>query len=92
MRDVLMRPRHPYTLGMLASTVHGQPRDKDIEAIPGSPPDMRRLARGCSFAPRCRYAEQECIAAVPAAIDMTPGHPVACIKASNLQQPRIAAS
>src|SRR5437588_1347646 len=42
-RDVLMRPRHPYTLGMLASTVHGQARDKDIEAIPGSPPDMRRL-------------------------------------------------
>ncbi|MEN3382708.1 MAG: peptide/nickel transport system ATP-binding protein, partial [Hyphomicrobiales bacterium] len=37
-RDVLMRPRHPYTLGMLASTVHGQPRDRDIEAIPGSPP------------------------------------------------------
>jgi peptide/nickel transport system ATP-binding protein len=91
-RDVLMRPRHPYTLGMLASTVHGQPRDKDIEAIPGSPPDMRRLARGCSFAPRCRYAEQQCIEAVPAAIDVTPGHPVACIKASNLQQPRIAAS
>jgi peptide/nickel transport system ATP-binding protein len=91
-RDVLMRPRHPYTLGMLASTVHGQPRDRDIEAIPGSPPDMRRLARGCSFAPRCRYAEQDCIAAVPAAIDVTPGHPVACIKASNLQQPRIVAS
>src|SRR5260221_8789255 len=79
-RDVLMHPRHPYTLGMLASTVHGQPRDKDIEAIPGSPPDMRRLARGCSFAPRCRYAEQECISAVPAAVDVTPGHPVACIK------------
>jgi peptide/nickel transport system ATP-binding protein len=80
-RDVLMRPRHPYTLGMLASTVHGQPRDRDIEAIPGSPPDMRRLARGCSFAPRCRYAEQECIAAVPVATEVTPGHPVACIKA-----------
>jgi peptide/nickel transport system ATP-binding protein len=91
-RDVLMRPRHPYTLGMLASTVHGQPRDKDIEAIPGSPPDMRRLARGCSFAPRCRYAEQECISAVPVATEVTPGHPVACIKASNLQQPRIALS
>ena len=90
--DVLMRPRHPYTLGMLASTVHGQPRDKDIEAIPGSPPDMRRLSRGCSFAPRCRYAEQECIEAVPAPTEVTPGHPVACIKASNLPQPRIAVS
>jgi peptide/nickel transport system ATP-binding protein len=87
-RDVLMRPQHPYTLGMLASTVHGQSRDKDIEAIPGSPPDMRRLPPGCSFAPRCRYAEAECIVAVPAATNLTPGHRVACIKAPNLQQPR----
>ena len=87
-RDVLMRPQHPYTLGMLASTVHGQSRDKDIEAIPGSPPDMRRLPPGCSFAPRCRYAEAECIVAVPAATDLTPGHRVACIKAPNLQQSR----
>jgi peptide/nickel transport system ATP-binding protein len=87
-RDVLMRPQHPYTLGMLASTVHGQSRDKDIEVIPGSPPDMRRLPPGCSFAPRCRYAEAECIVAVPAATDLTPGHRVACIKAPNLQQPR----
>jgi peptide/nickel transport system ATP-binding protein len=89
----LMRaPAHPYTAGLLASTVHGQPRDRDIAAIPGSPPDMRRLARGCSFAPRCRYAEQQCISAVPAAVDVTPGHPVACIKASDLPQPRIAVS
>jgi peptide/nickel transport system ATP-binding protein len=87
-RDVLMRPQHPYTLGMLASTVHGQSRDKDIEAIPGSPPDMRRLPPGCSFAPRCRYAEAECIVAVPAATDLTPGHRVACVKAPNLQPPR----
>jgi len=91
-RDVLMRPRHPYTLGMLASTVHGQARDKDIEAIPGSPPDMRRLPPGCAFAPRCRYAEAECIAAVPAATELVPGHRVACIKASNLPQPRIGVS
>jgi peptide/nickel transport system ATP-binding protein len=88
-RDVLMRPRHPYTLGMLASSVHGQPRDKDIEAIPGSPPDMRRLSPGCSFAPRCRHAEAGCITAVPAATDLTPGHRVACIKASDLREPRI---
>ena len=84
-RDVLMRPRHPYTLGMLASTVHGQARDKDIEAISGSPPDMRRLPPGCSFAPRCRYAATECTAAVPAAAELAPGHRVACIKAPNLQ-------
>jgi peptide/nickel transport system ATP-binding protein len=50
---VLGAPAHPYTKGLLASTVHGQPRNRDIDAIPGSPPDMRRLPPGCSFAPRC---------------------------------------
>ena len=53
--DVLLRPAHPYTLGLLASTVHGRSRDTEIEAIPGSPPDLRALPRGCSFAPRCRF-------------------------------------
>jgi len=55
-RDVLVNPAHPYTIGLLASTVHGQNRDRDIEAVPGSPPDLRRLVPGCSFRPRCKYA------------------------------------
>jgi len=58
--DVLLRPSHPYTLGMLASTVHGQPRGIDIEAIPGAPPDLRRPIVGCSFAPRCKFAAAAC--------------------------------
>ena len=53
--DVPARPAHPYTLGLLSSTVHGQSRDTPIEAIPGSPPDLRNLPRGCSFAPRCKF-------------------------------------
>jgi peptide/nickel transport system ATP-binding protein len=47
---LLRAPAHPYTAGLLASTVHGQARDHDIAAIPGSPPDLRRLLPGCSFA------------------------------------------
>src|SRR5262252_5645801 len=65
-RDVLLRPSHPYTLGMLASTIRvNRSRDTEIEAIPGSPPDLRRLPPGCSFAPRCRYAESDCTQSVP---------------------------
>jgi peptide/nickel transport system ATP-binding protein len=63
--DVLHAPMHPYTQGLLASTVHGQSRDVDIEAIAGSPPDLRRLPSGCAFAPRCPKAQPECRAAVP---------------------------
>ena len=83
-RDVLLRPRHPYTVGMLASTVHGRMRDADIEAIPGSPPDLRRLPPGCSFAPRCRHAVADCAAAVPQQVEVAPGHVAACIKAGSL--------
>lgn len=84
-RDVLMRPSHPYTLGMLASTIHGgQSRDTEIEAIPGSPPDMRRLPPGCSFAPRCRYADPECTASVPTPTAIAPGHLTCCFKAGHL--------
>jgi len=83
-RDVLLAPRHPYTIGMLASTVHGDMRDKDIEAISGSPPDLRRLPPGCSFAPRCGHAVASCTAAVPAPVAVAPGHFAACIKAGAL--------
>src|SRR6516165_6095692 len=58
--EVLLRPRHPYTKGLLASIVHDPLRDHDIEAIPGSPPDLRVIAQGCSFAPRCKFARPVC--------------------------------
>jgi peptide/nickel transport system ATP-binding protein len=83
--DVLMHPRHPYTLGMLASTVHGQERDRDIRAIPGSPPDMRRVPPGCSFAPRCAAVLAECTAEAPAPRAVGPGHQVRCIRAEEAE-------
>lgn len=66
-RDVLPRPYHPYTRAMLASTIVGQKRGNRIEAIPGAPPDLRRLLPGCSFAPRCGVAVDACRTAPPAA-------------------------
>jgi peptide/nickel transport system ATP-binding protein len=63
--QVLKYPLHPYTAGLLASTVHRQSRDRDIDAIPGSPPDLRRLPPGCSFAPRCSRRAAACLNAIP---------------------------
>jgi peptide/nickel transport system ATP-binding protein len=63
--EVLRQPLHPYTAGLLASTVLGQSRDRDIDAIPGSPPDLRRLPRGCGFAPRCAKRRPECSVMAP---------------------------
>jgi peptide/nickel transport system ATP-binding protein len=84
--DVLLRPRHPYTMGMLASTVHGQARGHDIEAIPGSPPDLRRPLRGCSFGPRCKYAIPACASSVPPPAAVGEGRYACCIRLGDLSE------
>jgi peptide/nickel transport system ATP-binding protein len=78
-RDVLLDPKHPYTMGMLSSTVRGQSRDREIEAIPGSPPDLKNLPPGCNFLPRCKYGDSACLAAVPALVRYN-RRSVACFK------------
>ena len=75
---VLKTPAHPYTAGLLASTVHGQPRERDIDAIPGSPPDLRRLPPGCSFAPRCPRRIAHCRQAIPEPRLIEASHTTAC--------------
>jgi len=46
-------PRHPYTLGLLGSLPRLDARMDTLFSIPGQPPDMARVTRGCAFAPRC---------------------------------------
>jgi peptide/nickel transport system ATP-binding protein len=77
--QVLTTPAHPYTAGLLASTVHGQPRERDIDAISGSPPDLRRLPPGCSFAPRCPRRTADCRWTVPEPRFPEAGHMAACL-------------
>ncbi|UUX48980.1 ABC transporter ATP-binding protein [Nisaea acidiphila] len=79
-QEVLTDPKHPYTKGMLSSTVHGNMRGKDIEAIPGSPPDLRALPTGCSFAPRCPKADETCRAQLPPEVTLGPGRVARCLK------------
>jgi peptide/nickel transport system ATP-binding protein len=66
--DVIARPAHPYTAGLLRSVVHGEQREKRLASIPGGPPDLADLPPGCAFAPRCEYHFAACDAAVPAMI------------------------
>ena len=64
-RAIIREPQHPYTQGLLASTVNGAMRGRRLEAIPGSPVNLAALPSGCAFAPRCRHVEPTCTAAVP---------------------------
>jgi peptide/nickel transport system ATP-binding protein len=66
-RDVVRGPRHPYTAGLMRSTVHEVAKGERLTPIRGSPPNLSALPPGCSFAPRCDYADGErCRVAYPA--------------------------
>jgi peptide/nickel transport system ATP-binding protein len=77
--EVIKRPQHPYTQGLLASTIHGSMRGQRIDAIPGAPPDLSALPTGCSFAPRCRHARPACTEAVPASVVLGTQHAARCV-------------
>lgn len=54
-------PQHPYTHGLLESLPRfDEGHDEQLVAIPGQPPDMTNVPDGCSFLPRCPFAEDKC--------------------------------
>ena len=63
--QVVQQPLHPYTRGLLASTVSAENRGQPLQAVPGSPPNLANLPAGCSFAPRCAHATAQCHREVP---------------------------
>ena len=64
--DILAAPRHPYTAGLLASTVSAAHRGHVLPTIAGAPPDLAALPPGCAFAARCAAATARCLAQQPA--------------------------
>lgn len=78
--DVVGHPAHPYTRGLLSSTVIGAKRGVRLGAIPGAPPRLDRLPQGCSFAPRCSLAERACEEGDIPEIALAPGRSARCLK------------
>jgi oligopeptide transport system ATP-binding protein len=60
-KDIFKRPRHPYTQGLLGSLprLDEAPGTK-LVSIPGLPPDLIALPKGCPFAARCIYVQERC--------------------------------
>jgi peptide/nickel transport system ATP-binding protein len=76
--ELIATPRHPYTAGLLASTVDASSRATGLTPIPGSPPDMANLPGGCAFAPRCARVMPVCGEAVPDITNLGGGRHVRC--------------
>jgi oligopeptide/dipeptide ABC transporter ATP-binding protein len=76
--DVLSRPRHPYTRGLLDALPHPEAAAASaLVAIRGTPPAAGRVPPGCAFHPRCRFALESCRESVPPLVPVN-GRTLAC--------------
>ena len=78
-RDVFLSPRHPYTIGLLNSSLSlGHNRREVLRTIPGLPPNLIRLPPGCPFMPRCPRAMERCQNELPPLKPVENDHAAAC--------------
>ncbi len=73
---VFRRPIHPYTAGLLASTIHLG--TKELRSIDGAPPSLLDPPTGCRFHPRCAFAKDVCKEKEPPMVEYRPDHLAAC--------------
>jgi len=61
-KEMVFDPMHPYSKGLMGSIIVPEEGTKDVklEAIPGTPPNLKAPPAGCRFAARCKYAKPEC--------------------------------
>ncbi len=79
-RTLFTQMRHPYTEALMKSIPKlALPSHTRLESIAGRPPDLAHPPKGCSFAPRCPYAQARCHAEEPSLEEHgTSGHEFAC--------------
>ncbi|MFE7137785.1 dipeptide ABC transporter ATP-binding protein [Streptomyces sp. NPDC057644] len=86
--EVLTRPRHPYTAGLLAAVPRlSAPSGTRLTGIPGTPPDLALLGDGCAFAARCTLVEDRCRTGTPPLVELTEGVRAACLPAAGRTEP-----
>jgi peptide/nickel transport system ATP-binding protein len=78
-RALFKAMRHPYAEALLAAIPKlDTPPHTRLAAIGGAPPDPTRMPPGCSFHPRCRYAQERCRRETPLLSADAAGHSHAC--------------
>jgi peptide/nickel transport system ATP-binding protein len=76
--EILDRPLHPYTRGLLESVPSRNERGRPLAQIPGMTPSLMRLGDACAFRERCQLAQSDC-AAAPAVTSPAPGRSLRCL-------------
>ncbi|MCW2678530.1 MAG: oligopeptide/dipeptide transporter, ATPase subunit [Modestobacter sp.] len=77
-REVLERPRHPYTQALLAAIPTPDVARGELVAIAGSPPMAGEDFPGCAFAGRCPFVQDSCRTSPPPLVVVESGHLAAC--------------
>jgi oligopeptide/dipeptide ABC transporter ATP-binding protein len=75
---VFEKPRHPYTLGLLKSTMSIKEPKSTLATVEGAVPDLINPPSGCRFHPRCGSATALCRREEPPLVTVEPGHVVSC--------------
>jgi peptide/nickel transport system ATP-binding protein len=76
--EVFEKKLHPYTKGLINATPSLIGDISNMCAIPGTPPNLRDLPKGCVFNPRCNYTCEKCMEIEPQYNEVSDGHMVKC--------------
>ncbi|WP_297792673.1 ABC transporter ATP-binding protein [Mycobacterium sp.] len=80
-QDLYRDRRMPYTVGLLGSVPRlDAAQGTRLVPIPGAPPSLAGLDRGCPFAPRCPLVVDECRVEEPELLSVDTDHWAACIR------------
>jgi oligopeptide transport system ATP-binding protein len=85
--ELYKNPRHPYTIGLLESLPKlTDSKHQPLHAIEGLPPTLYQKPAYCSFAPRCKYAFDDCWAMEPRLDEVGKNHRSACWAAERVKR------
>ena len=78
-RELFLRPAHPYTRGLLNSVpTLASDRHRPLRTIEGAAAAASALPAGCVFEPRCEFRTAECARSFPPLLEVSPGHWARC--------------
>lgn len=83
--ELFSNPKHPYTIGLMASVASLDGGASELATIPGVVPNLLHLPDGCAFSPRCAECQNACHAAVPELREVSHGHLVRCVNPKEVQ-------
>jgi oligopeptide transport system ATP-binding protein len=78
--QIFYEPKHPYNQALQKSIPALHEKGERLYTIPGSPPDLSKPTPGCPFAPRCEFAQEQCVTSIIALKEVAPGHFSACLR------------